>query len=94
MVIVNELSPRVAEVTPLGGRRVRVVFTDGTVATVDLTPLLQGPMFENIAADDHVFAQVRLSPGWGCLEWPNGADIDPEVLYEFALAGRASSTGT
>lgn len=62
----------------------------GTEATVDLTQLLRGPVFARITADDAEFIRVRVSPKWGCLEWPGGADIDPEVLYELAVAGRAS----
>ena len=90
MITLSELRPRAVDVTPLDGRRVRVMFTDVTVATIDLTSLLRGVVFETIVADDEHFAQVRVSPDWGCLEWPDGADIDPEVLYELAVAGRQS----
>ena len=31
--------------------------------------------------DDAFFAQVRVNPETGTIEWPNGADLDPDVLY-------------
>ncbi|MDQ3973206.1 MAG: hypothetical protein M3276_02520 [Actinomycetota bacterium] len=48
-------------------------------------------MFERIAADDAEFARVGISADWVCLEWPGRVDLDPEVLYGLAVAGRAST---
>jgi hypothetical protein len=87
----NEVPPRAEKVQPLAGRHVRVEFTDGTIATMDLNPLLQGPVFAAVVAFDRAFAQVRISAEWGCLEWPGGIDIAPDALYERALGERASS---
>jgi hypothetical protein len=49
-------------------------------------------VFAAVVADDRAFAQVRISAEWGCLEWPGGIDIAPEVLYERALGERAASS--
>lgn len=87
------IRPRARSVTPLGGRRVRVLFTDGTEAEVDLTPFLRGPVFERIRRDPQAFAQVRVAEVGGCLEWPDGADVDPELLYEHASKRRATAAG-
>lgn len=70
---------RVLEATHLGSFRVRVRFTDGSRRVIDLEPYLRGPIFEPIRADATLFAAVRVEDG--ALTWPNGADIDPDVLY-------------
>lgn len=33
--------------------------------------------------DHGLFGQVKLDRDFGALEWPNGADIDPTVLYDW-----------
>jgi hypothetical protein len=73
---------RIRSVTPLDGRRVRLVLTDGTDRTVDLAPLLRGPVFEAIARDRGAFEAVRVDTSLGTLVWPNGADLDPDVLIQ------------
>jgi hypothetical protein len=58
-----------------------VVFEDGVEQTIDLEPILAGPIFGALG-DRSLFKQVRLDRDFGALEWPNGADIDPAVLYD------------
>ena len=59
---------------------VRVTFADGLVREIDLSEHLWGPMFEPLK-DPAFFAQVRIDPAFGVLEWPNGADLAPEFAY-------------
>jgi hypothetical protein len=74
-------------------RTVRLWFSDGAERIVDLLPLLWGPVFEEIAADDDVFNAVRVDPEIGTITWPNGADLAPEVLHgDHEPAGRPKST--
>lgn len=75
---------RIKEVTVLGERRVRLTFTDGSAGEVDLGPLLRGPVFEVVSSDSSVFAQVTVDPQLGTIVWPNGADLDPDVLRDLA----------
>ena len=63
------------------GRIVELTFADGSVRVVDLSPFLWGPVFEAIAADDRLFAQVAVDSELGTIGWPNGADLDPDVLH-------------
>lgn len=71
----------VTKVVVVEERTVRLTFSDGSERVVDLMPLLWGPVFEEIARDDDLFAQVRVDPDIGTITWPNGADLDPDVLH-------------
>jgi len=70
---------RVKAVKPLQKFRADVLFTDGSRREIDLEPYLQGPIFEKIRSDAEFFREMRVDGG--TIAWPNGADIDPDVLY-------------
>ena len=71
---------RVQSVAPLDDRIVRVVFTNGEQRDIDLSPYIaSGPIFEPVR-DDTTFFRTVLVEG-DTIAWPNGADIDPDVLY-------------
>jgi hypothetical protein len=72
---------RVKGVQTLGDFRVRLEFTDASAREVDVAVYLRGPVFETIRNDPAVFRSVRVDPQLGTIVWPNGADIDPDVLY-------------
>ncbi len=72
---------RVRSVIPLQNYVVRVTFTNGTTRDIDLHPYLIGPVFEHVRTDPSMFRSVTADPRLGTLVWPNGADIDPDVLY-------------
>jgi hypothetical protein len=63
-----------------GGHRIRLTFSDGVQRERDLLPLLTGPVFEAIRTDPTEFGKVFIDPELGVLCWPNGADIDAELL--------------
>jgi hypothetical protein len=71
----------VTSVEVLRGRTVRLGFSDGSARVVDLTPFLWGPVFRRVAVDDAFFRLVRVDPEMGTVVWPNGADLDPDVLH-------------
>lgn len=72
---------RIRSVETLTGYHVRLGFTDGTSREVDLERYLRGPVFEKIRSDPQVFRSVKVDKRMGTIVWPNGADIDPDVLY-------------
>jgi hypothetical protein len=72
---------RISTVVPLGGYRVRLGFTDGSEREIDLEPYLHGSIFEPLRDDLALFAEVQVDPELRTIVWPNGADIDPDVLY-------------
>jgi hypothetical protein len=71
---------RIRGVETLGGFKVRLSLTDGSVRDVDLEPYLNGPVFEPVRATAAFFESVRVDEELGTIVWPNGADIDPDVL--------------
>jgi hypothetical protein len=77
----NMLGPRVRvrSVTPLTGFRVLIAFENNTEREIDLEPYLHGPVFESIRSESALFRAMRIEGG--TIAWPNGADIDPDVLY-------------
>jgi hypothetical protein len=84
----------VTKVEVVRERIVRLTFSDRSERVVDLAPLLWGPVFEEIRRDDDLFAEVGVDPDTGTIAWPNGADLDPDVLhgdYEPAHPARSSS---
>jgi Protein of unknown function (DUF2442) len=77
----------VVGVRPLGGHRLEIAFSDGTVGARDFSSLLQktGSMAAPLKSADY-FARVFIQDGG--LTWPNGYDWDPETLHaEMKAAG-------
>jgi hypothetical protein len=72
---------RIRTVEPLEGFVLRLGFDDGTVREIDLEPELWGPVFEPLRVDPGLFRQVRVDEELGTVVWPNGADLDPDVLH-------------
>jgi hypothetical protein len=71
----------VIEAKYIGEYTLWIRFEDGTNGEVDLASELDGPIFEPLQ-DQAYFARVRVNPDTGTIEWPNGADLAPEFLYE------------
>ena len=71
----------VTSVQPLEGHRLRLGFEDGVQGEVDLCEVISfSGVFAPLAERDF-FLRVRVDPEVGTICWPNGADIDPDVLY-------------
>jgi hypothetical protein len=73
---------RIRAVVPREGFTVHLEFTDNTTKEIDLEPYLHGPIFEPIRRAPRVFRSVKVDPQMGTVVWDNGADIDPDVLYQ------------
>lgn len=83
---------RIRSVEPLEGFVLRLDFDDGTTRDVDLEGELWGPVFRPLRDDPQLFRQVRVDEELGTVVWPNGADLDPDVLHG-DLPSAASTTG-
>jgi uncharacterized protein DUF2442 len=85
------LTPRLIRAEAREGYFVRLQFSDGTTADVNLERLVgSGPVFEPLR-DREYFARLRASREANTVVWPNGADIAPETLYAEALKASAVS---
>ena len=71
----------IVEARAVGGHRLYLRFEDGAEGEVDLSKLVE---FEGVFAplkEPAEVAKVRVDPEIGTVCWPNGADLDPDVLY-------------
>ncbi len=78
---------RVTDVEHLGGRVLRVVFSDGLVRELDFEGQLGG--FLASIDDDVEFAAASVDREAGTLYWGAGIDLDPDVLHGDAAAASA-----
>jgi len=69
---------------------VRVVFVDGEVRDVDITPLLDTPAFSPLR-DPALFEQVKIDEQTGTITWPGDVDLDPDVIYAALDLGPGSA---
>lgn len=77
--------PRIQKVKYLHEYILLLVFTDGRKAELDFANKVRGrggvfAPFEDVT----FFAQVAVDEEAGTLVWPNGVDLDPDVLYSEA----------
>jgi hypothetical protein len=71
----------IVAVNTLGDYRLHLRFEDSVEGVVNLaTHLSFRGVFEPLK-DPIYFARVRVDPQLGTVVWPNGADLDPDVLY-------------
>jgi hypothetical protein len=71
----------IVEARPLGQRRLFLRFEDGEEGEVDIAQMIQFTGLLAPLADPTYFADVTTNPESGTITWPNGADLDPDVLY-------------
>ena len=70
----------VKHVRHVGGYRLWLEFEDGVSGEVDISDMVD---FHGVFAplrDPVEFAKVRVEAEAGTIVWPNGADLDPDVL--------------
>lgn len=73
---------RVARFEIVGPYTLALWFEDGTEQQIDFRPVLEGELFaplQNLT----LFNAVELDQTFGTIQWPNGADFDPETLHEW-----------
>lgn len=79
---------RVTAFEQTGQFALNVRFEDGTIQAIDFKPVLAGELFGPLF-DPNFFARVAIDPEAATLVWPNGADFDPNTLYNWPEEGPA-----
>jgi hypothetical protein len=83
------MHPRITAVQVSTPYVVELTFSDGTHGSVDISPWIRGRQGVFAALHDpDFFAQVSVDREAGTIVWPNGADLDPDVLYLTAKGAR------
>jgi len=79
--------PRITQVEVVAAFRVALTFTDRSGGVADVGPWIagRGGVFAALQ-DPAFFGRVRVDADAGTLVWPNGADLDPDMLSEAAHA--------
>jgi hypothetical protein len=73
---------RVEHFEVVGPYTLKLRFTDRSEQQIDFRPVLEGEVFGPLQ-DLAVFNTVELDTTFGTLQWPNGADFDPETLHDW-----------
>jgi hypothetical protein len=73
----------VKNVQPLPDYQLLPTFANGERAVFDVRPYLDKGVFSALK-DESLFKSVRVS--FDTVEWSNGADLCPEVLYANSIA--------
>ena len=71
----------IVKVKPMKNFHLHLEFEDGAKGEVDIRKLVKFNGVFKPLKDESFFAKVQVNPEWGTIFWPNGADLDPDVLY-------------
>lgn len=74
---------RVERFDIVGPYTLALQFEDGSHQRIDLRPVLEGEMLAPLQ-DLTLFNAVELDATCGTIQWPNGADFDPETLHNWS----------
>jgi hypothetical protein len=83
----------IVKVKPLKDFHLHLEFEDGAKGEVDIRKLVKFKGVFVALKDETFFAKVEVNPEWGTIFWPNGADLDPDVLYSM-VTGEEILTAT
>ena len=75
----EKMLPAVTKAKHVRGYLIQVKFNDGTKKIIDFEPWLGGPIFRPLKSKDYFKKFFIEGP---TIDWPNGADVAPETLYE------------
>jgi len=73
---------RVEHFEIVGPYTLALTFDDGSQQRIDFRPVLEGEVFGPLQ-DVTLFNAVELDQTFGTIQWPAGADFDPETLHDW-----------
>ncbi|RPJ25666.1 MAG: DUF2442 domain-containing protein [Chloroflexi bacterium] len=82
----------IVRVGPLKDFHLHLEFEDGTKGEVDIRKFIKFTGVFEALKDETFFAKVEVNPEWGTIFWPNGADLDPDVLYSLVTGEEIPET--
>lgn len=80
------LTPDITAVGVVRHGVLRLTFSDGLSAELDVLDRMRGPVFAEARTPDG-FSKVAVDPETGTVVWPGGADLAPDTLYMRAKTG-------
>ena len=79
---------RIETVQPLAGYRLKVRFSDGFEGIYPVEPERRGGVFLRLL-DAGVFHAATINPDFGCVEWPGGIDLCPDMMHRAMTGAKA-----
>jgi len=71
----------VVSVRALEEHKLEIGFEDGTRGVVDVSKFVEFTGVFEALRDENYFKEVFVNEELGVVSWPNGADLDTDVLY-------------
>ncbi len=81
------MTPKLEKADYVGKYTLRVRFADGVEGEIDMSEELWGEVLEPLK-DVAMFRAFQVNKELNTIEWPTGADLAPEFLYDQAAARR------
>ena len=81
---------RIISAEPLPQYRLKVTFSDGVSGVFTVEPEKRGGVFLKLL-DTKIFNAVVINPDFGCVEWPGGIDLAPDVMHQALIASKAET---
>lgn len=81
---------RIQKAEYLEGYKIKLLFNDKKTKIVDLEKELWGPMYEPLKNIEY-FKKVFVDSDHITIQWPNGADFSPDMLYEMGIEAKQNT---
>ncbi len=78
----------IIKVKPLSDYKLLLTFDNNEIREFDVKPYLDHGIFSELS-DVKIFNSIHVS--FDTIEWKNGADLDPETLYNESISASAKS---